>query len=75
MLDLAKYSRVPAGMPEGYIEAFANIYSEIAIKINKINTTSTVFPNIEDGIDGMKFVETCIKSSNMKSKWTKLKKL
>jgi predicted dehydrogenase len=69
--------RVPAGHPEGYIEAFANIYKNFALTINcllkseKQDPLFLDFPTIEDGIEGMKFVKTVVESSKNNSKWIK----
>ena len=70
-------SRLAAGHPEGFFEAFANIYTEfsdaiIAKKNNKsfINT----FPTIEDGIRGLEFIFSAKESSNNNSKWVKINK-
>lgn len=68
-------SRIPPGHPEGFIEAFANIYTEFAKAIvnsdkdKSISTDSFDFPNIEDAVRGMQFIETVIKSSKSKEKW------
>ncbi len=70
-------TRLPAGHPEGFIEAFANIYKNFAYAINDYNQKGKVkseyldFPSIDDGIRGMQFIDTVIKSSKTKQKWTK----
>lgn len=70
-------TRLPAGHPEGFIEAFANIYKNVALSIqaNKIGKQPKSewndYPKIEDGIRGMQFIDRVIVSSNSKSKWTK----
>jgi predicted dehydrogenase len=76
--DIAKYNtRVPAGHPEGYIEAFANIYRNAATCIQSIieGTEPPVeaedFPTIYDGLRGMKFVDKAVESSEIKS-WVEL---
>ncbi len=69
--------RVPAGHPEGFIEAFANIYKNVALTINDLNQKKKPsslhldFPNINDGIRGMQFIDRLIASSKSKQKWTK----
>lgn len=69
-------SRTPAGHPEGYLEAFANIYNNFASALlHKKNNTSfplqhDEFPSLEDGIRGMAFIETVIASNTSKEKWT-----
>ena len=67
-------SRLAAGHPEGFFEAFANIYTEFAEAINKKNFKQSLytFPNIEDGLRGIKFVFAAKKSSNNNSKWFKI---
>ena len=67
-------SRLAAGHPEGFFEAFANIYTEFAEAIHKkiFKKSEFTFPNIEDGLKGIKFVFTAKKSSNNNAKWLKL---
>jgi predicted dehydrogenase len=78
--DEAKaFTRTPAGHPEGYLEAFANIYRAFSKAVKdykpgkKINPAKYDFPDVEDGVRGMKFVQTAVKSSNSTRKWTTLK--
>ena len=73
-------SRTPFAHPEGFIEAFANVYLAAADAISdevsgKRLKKSYDFPNIDDGIYGMAFIESVVKSSNSKTKWTKFPKL
>tara|TARA_B100001996_G_scaffold174552_1_gene133227 strand:- start:306 stop:1499 length:1194 start_codon:yes stop_codon:yes gene_type:complete len=67
-------SRLAAGHPEGFFEAFANIYTEFAEAIHKKKSKQDqfAFPNIEDGLKGIKFVFTAKKSSNNNAKWFRL---
>ena len=67
-------SRLAAGHPEGFFEAFANIYTEFAEAIHKkiFKKSEFTFPNIEDGLRGIKFVFMAKKSSNNNAKWFKL---
>lgn len=70
-------SRVAPGHPEGYIEAFANIYTEMAyiIKAQRTGTKQSLpahIPSYTDGLNGMKFVHACQQSSNNK-KWVAIK--
>ena len=67
-------SRLAAGHPEGFFEAFANIYTEFAEAIHKkiFKKSEFIFPNIEDGLSGIKLVFTAKKSSNNNAKWLKL---
>ncbi len=70
-------TRLPAGHPEGYLEAFANIYLNFAkcvqarLKNKKPNKTFTDFPTVDDGVRGMQFIEKVVASSKSKQKWTK----
>lgn len=73
----ARVTRVPSGHPEGYLEGFANIYSEVARAIRAARDGSkldraVVFPTVEDGLKGMEFIEAAIKSSAKGSVWVKL---
>ena len=73
----ARMVRVPAGHPEGYLEAFANIYSEVALAIKaarkgKKPPKGVHFPTIEDGVKGLVFIEAAVKSSKGNAKWVKL---
>jgi len=73
----ARVTRVPPGHPEGYLEGFATIYSEVARAIkarragNKPDKAVT-FPGIADGVAGMAFIEACVKSSSRNGRWTRL---
>jgi len=64
-------SRIAAGHPEGFFEAFANIYSEFADQIHNKNKKYS-FPTIDDGVAGIKFIYAAKKSSNLNSKWVKI---
>ncbi len=69
-----RMSRVPGGHPEGYLEAFANLYSETARAIHAHRRGDTVpadllFPTIADGMDGMRFIDACVRSSSNDSAW------
>ena len=67
-----KSSRLAAGHPEGFFEAFSNIYTEFADCILSNKNTNHTFPNIEDGVKGIKFIFAAKKSSNNNSKWEKI---
>lgn len=75
----AHNTRVPAGHPEGYLEAFANIYKNFALtlsaKINgEIPTKEMLdFPTIAEGVRGMAFIDSVVASSKSEEKWTKFK--
>jgi len=73
----ARVTRVPPGHPEGYLEGFANIYTEVARAIKARRTgkkpdKDVQFPGIEDGVAGMAFIEACVKSSAKNGKWVKV---
>ncbi|WAP68641.1 Gfo/Idh/MocA family protein [Jiella pelagia] len=70
-------SRIPAGHPEGYLEGFATIYAEAAELIRAATEgreppTDIALPTIEDGIDGLAFIEACVKSSKEDGAWVSL---
>ncbi len=67
------YNRIPAGHPEGYFEAFSNLYKDycsvlIAKKEGRA-VSDRLFPTVVDGARGVKFVEDCIRSSREGSVW------
>lgn len=68
-------TRTPAGHPEGYLEAFANLYRNFALALTaKIDGTKAPeyidFPSVDDGIRGMAFIDNVVKSGQSKEKWT-----
>jgi len=70
----AKMTRIPPGHPEGYLEGFSNLYSEIADTIiarrqGKLPDGEVMFPDLKDGILGMRFIESVLKSNEMGSVW------
>jgi predicted dehydrogenase len=72
-----RVTRVPFGHPEGYLEGFANIYTEAARAIKAARTgkkpdKDVTFPGVADGVSGMAFIEACVKSSAKNGKWTKV---
>ena len=71
-----KYTRLPFGHPEAFIEAFANVYlgvaEAIADKIQGKDGGSYDFPNVSDGVEGMAFIDAAVRSSNDNSAWTSL---
>ena len=69
-------TRVPPGHPEGYLEGFANIYSEVALAIKAARSggkppAECLFPTIVDGVKGLAFVEAAVASSKANGAWTK----
>ena len=75
--DAARVTRIPAGHPEGYLEGFATIYSEIAQAIRAARgkegtmalDPAVNFPTIADGVKGMAFIEAAVKSSAEGGRW------
>ncbi|MCX7888395.1 MAG: Gfo/Idh/MocA family oxidoreductase [Rhodobacteraceae bacterium] len=72
-----RVTRVPPGHPEGYLEGFANIYSEAAHAIRAAMTGGTppagvVYPTVRDGLLGVAFVDACVRSSRRNGAWTTL---
>jgi predicted dehydrogenase len=75
--EAGRVTRIPPGHPEGYLEGFANIYSEaakaiVAARDGKKPAKEVTFPSIQDGVDGMAFIEACVKSSKGNAKWVKV---
>jgi len=73
-------TRTPPAHPEGYLEAFANVYKNFARHIRAVqagtklakNDAALDYPKIEDGVRGMAFIEAVVKSSKKNAAWTKL---
>ena len=71
-------SRIPSGHPEGYFEGFANIYSTfIAALAKKIRGQPLAaddldFPNAEDGLRGVRYIEKCVESSAKGAVWVEM---
>jgi predicted dehydrogenase len=79
--DAAKRAtRIPAGHPEGYLEAFGNLYAEAFRAISaevqgKPLPKDLDFPTIDDGVKGMAFIETLVKSARAGARWVKFPKV
>jgi len=72
-----RVTRVPAGHPEGYLEGFAALYTEIARALRarregKTTAADVYFPTVEDGLVGMEFVEAAVASSKKGAVWVKV---
>lgn len=71
--------RIPSGHPEGFFEAFANVYRSAfddmcrRAKGETIDQSATVYPNVYDGVEGMKFITQCVASSESDGQWLPLK--
>lgn len=75
----ARMTRLPTGHPEGYLEGFANLYSEIAeaIRARRLGSAPAPechFPTIEDGVKGMAFIEAALRSAQAGGRWQKPKR-
>lgn len=74
----ARVTRIPGGHPEGYLEGFATIYTEAAHAIRAARygqkpDAAVLYPSVEDGLDGMRFIEASVASSKAGNQWTRLK--
>ena len=71
----AHASRIPAGHPEGYLEAFAQLYTDLAEQIaarqsgRQPSPASLLVPNVEDGVEGMRFISATLESSRRNAQW------
>jgi predicted dehydrogenase len=69
-------ARTPGGHPEGYLEAFANLYRNFALTLSsridgtKPKEEALDYPGVADGIRGMAFIDNVVKSGQSKEKWT-----
>jgi predicted dehydrogenase len=74
----AHATRIPAGHPEGYLEAFAQLYSDLAEQIvakqegRTPQSDSLLVPGVSDGVEGMRFITAVLESSRHGSAWTAL---
>jgi predicted dehydrogenase len=74
--EAKRFTRVPAGHPEGYLEAFGNIYREafraIAAEVEgRRKPRDLDFPTIEDGVQGMVFIDAVVRSSRRGARWVR----
>jgi predicted dehydrogenase len=70
-------ARTPPGHPEGYLEAFGNIYRQAFRAIEaevqgRARPKDLDFPTIDDGVAGMAFIEAAVRSSGLGARWVKL---
>lgn len=73
----ARMSRIPSGHPEGYLEGFANIYAEAARAIRARQAgealpPDVVYPTVDDGVAGLKFIDACVRSSEQNGSFVRL---
>ena len=72
----AHATRVPAGHPEGYLEAFAQLYLDAALQIEAIDAGAPLPPEsgllttVDDGVAGHRFIEAVLASSAADGRWT-----
>lgn len=72
-------ARLPSGHPEAFFEAFANVYrsayDDMALRATgeKFEKLNTIYPNINDGVEGMYFIQQCVASSQENGAWLPLK--
>jgi predicted dehydrogenase len=75
----AAASRLPSGHPEAFFEAFANVYRSAYDAMvaratgGKFEKVNTVYPNVNDGVEGMYFIQQCVASSKENGAWLPLK--
>jgi predicted dehydrogenase len=75
----AAATRIPSGHPEGYLEAFANIYTGAFDDMVKraggvaFDGLNSLYPNVSDGVDGMNFITQCVASSKENGGWRSMK--
>lgn len=67
-------TRIPAGHPEGYLEAFATLYSDAADLLEQravgiLGQGGDVLANAQDGLAGMRFIDACVRSSEAGGRW------
>ncbi|MGB5559805.1 MAG: Gfo/Idh/MocA family oxidoreductase [Paracoccaceae bacterium] len=72
-----RVTRVPPGHPEGYLEAFASIYTEaaeaiIAHREGRPTPRDVIYPTVQDGLKGVQFVDACVRSSARNAAWVTL---
>lgn len=71
--------RIPAGHPEGYLEAFGNVYrnafDDMVLRATgkKFDSDNSIYPNVRDGVEGMYFITQCVASSRQNGAWLPLK--
>jgi hypothetical protein len=76
--DGQRVNRIPPGHPEGYLEAFAQIYTDIAEQISARQANrppsreSLLVPTVEDGVAGVQFISAVLASSSQNAAWINL---
>jgi len=78
LYDNARFERIGAGHPEGHFDSWANIYRNFALAMEAVETKNASalsdlwYPGLDDGIEGVQFIERCIESANNSSQWVKM---
>ncbi|WP_027544561.1 Gfo/Idh/MocA family protein [Bradyrhizobium sp. WSM2254] len=77
LVEAGRVTRIPSGHPEGYLEGFATIYAEAARAIRaaeagKNQDPTVIFPTIEDGLAGVKFMDAAVRSSASNGAWVRI---
>ena len=74
--EALEVSRIPAGHPEGYLEAFATIYKNFATHAMAVLDGKTIakpdYPTAKDGVRGMRFIYAAVESDKQNASWTKI---
>ena len=69
-------SRIPAGHPEGYLEAFATVYKNFALHLlaleNGVKIEDPDYPGVNDGVRGIKFIQAAVLSNEKNAAWVKV---
>lgn len=74
----AHATRVPPGHPEGYLEAFAQLYKDAALQIEALNEgrapppESRLLTTVDDGVDGLRFIDAVLESSAADGQWKEI---
>lgn len=68
--DATSRTRTPGGHPEGYLEAFANLYRDFAMLVRGV--AAPLLPGIAEGVRGMTFIDTAVSASRDNAGWVKL---
>ncbi|WP_426425201.1 Gfo/Idh/MocA family protein [Bradyrhizobium genosp. A] len=77
LVEAGRVTRIPSGHPEGYLEGFATIYAEAARAIRAAETgrnqdPAVIFPTVEDGLAGVKFIDAAVRSSASNGAWVRI---
>lgn len=75
--EASRVTRIPSGHPEGYLEGFATIYAEAArairaARLGERPDPNVIFPTVEDGLVGVKFIDAAVKSSACSGAWVRM---